>query len=59
MTRKDYNAIASGIRDVDAVCVSEESREIVSEIVNHLCYVFALDNPRFDAARFRLACYGE
>ena len=28
-------------------------------VINALCEVLRYDNPRFDAAKFREACYGE
>lgn len=64
MTRKDYEAIASAIlsvrgnieaRNLDVVRLSSEWG-ITNEIIDKLVTVFANDNPRFQADKFREAC---
>jgi hypothetical protein len=51
MTRKDYKLIA------EVIAVSWfGSAELKADLVNNLADEFALDNPRFDKARFLKAC---
>jgi hypothetical protein len=51
MTRKDYETIAAALR---AAPLGSASREVV---VAYLSAALAADNVKFDAARFRAACY--
>ena len=51
MTKKDYIKVAELLRKVDASPVREE-------LIETFCGLFQTDNPRFDAAVFRLACEG-
>ena len=59
MTRKDYRAIAGAIRKSAEQVAEHEMEYPICEVVNRLCEVLRYDNPRFDADRFRGACYGE
>ena len=60
MTKKDYKAIAEVVEKY-AIGSEAEGEAIlrVSEFVKVLSSVLGADNPRFDAERFRAACYGE
>jgi len=60
MTKKDYKAIAEVI-ERHAIGSEAEGESIlhVGEFVKALSSVLRADNPRFDAERFRAACYGE
>ena len=59
MTKKDYKAIAEVVQKYSIG--SGEGRTILlrGELINALSSVMKADNPRFDAERFRAACYGE
>ena len=59
MTRKDYIAIAGAIREVYEANHSPLSRGAAIAIINNLINIFRNDNPRFNADKFRGACYGE
>ena len=59
MTRKDYIAIAGAIRKSAERVAEHEMEYPLCEVVNRICEVLHNDNPRFDAAKFRKACYGE
>ena len=53
MTRKDYNLIAEVLRDSLDLIVDDLALEaLASNFADEL----ALDNPRFDRARFLAAC---
>jgi hypothetical protein len=51
MTRKDYQVIAAAIKDVTVF-----SNPSLGTVVNFLVERLALDNPRFDRAKFIKAC---
>jgi hypothetical protein len=64
MTRKDYEAIASRLKDYrkntralfpDYAEAKPHKLQAIDEIVEILSSVFATDNPRFDADKFRKA----
>jgi len=60
MTRKDYEAIASQLRayrkdTIDSGVNVLSKVETLSDIVEILSSVFATDNPRFNADKFREA----
>ena len=57
MTKKDYKAIAEEVRS--STIEDERGRISKNLLVQGLSVMFAKDNPRFDAERFRVACYGE
>ena len=59
MTRKDYIAIAGAIRKSAEQVAEHEMEYPICEVVNRLCEVLRYDNPRFNADKFRKACYGE
>ena len=63
MTRKDYEAIASEIRNYlalpdlqPATMENRTRRDTVDDIIDILADVFANDNERFDRSRFVGAC---
>ena len=62
MSKKDYQQIARVIRDVRARLRNSgpDARPIGEEVVESIQYtlsgLFAADNPRFDGARFAVAC---
>jgi len=47
MTKKDYETVAKAIATTDCK----------SALVEKLCRYFKVDNPKFDAYKFRQACY--
>lgn len=53
MTKKDYIYAAN----VMALRRMTTPTDTWVEIVDMLCGLFATDNPRFDEAKFREACY--
>lgn len=53
MTRKDYERIAKAVRQAYAKRLDNKDVAIVAQC---LAYELALDNPRFDALKFRNAC---
>lgn len=63
MTRKDYEAIASALRAYReaiteyhaATMLARHKLDAVDDIAEILGDIFAADNPRFQAARFRQA----
>lgn len=57
MTKKDYKAIAGAL---NLTSMANGADLIVkTSLLEMLSLVFKADNPRFDAERFRAACYGE
>jgi capsule polysaccharide export protein KpsE/RkpR len=57
MTRKDYQLIAEVIREQGADLVYQNSEKARHDLTAHaLADALALDNPRFDRARFLTAC---
>ena len=59
MTRKDYAALAAGLREgVEATkaCHSKDAQDAYEMAVYDVARVLAADNPRFDRARFLKAC---
>ena len=59
MTKKDYIAIAGAIRKSAEQVAEHEMEYPLCEVVNRLCDVLRWHNPRFNAAKFREACYGD
>jgi hypothetical protein len=53
MTKKDYQAIARAIYET---CDSGKDNRIIVDLMDKLCLVFKVDNPRFDRSRFKEAC---
>jgi len=56
MTRKDYKEIASVIRRHRSEDTSGTMSGTLSMVADSLALVFQADNPRFDRARFFVAC---
>lgn len=57
MTRKDYEAFASVIRDfLDEYGYDQHNRMVAGWFFSALSKVFIKDNPRFDEVKFRRAC---
>lgn len=54
MTRKDYVLIAEVFANLGQMIELKET--IGADIARDLANVFALENPRFDRARFLTAC---
>jgi hypothetical protein len=54
MTRRDFNLIASVIRDVDENAPLDEAT--LAYVVQAFVAALATTNPRFDRARFERAC---
>ena len=66
MTRRDYVAIAKGVREApialswpSLVEGRDDEEEIRGTVAESLADVLALTNPRFDRERFIAACLGE
>ncbi len=59
MTKKDYKAIAGAVKDTAFIKANGLYYLVLDEFLGRLGYLFKADNPRFDAERFRAACYGE
>lgn len=56
MTRKDYEAIATVLRNTRSqFCYDETADEVIDVIAARLCFEFLLDNERFDEQRFLVA----
>jgi hypothetical protein len=51
-TRRQYEAIAGVIRELDESGISSDVEEFAAAMVD----MFACDNPNFDAERFIAAC---
>lgn len=56
MTRKDYQLIADVIKTARKVEQGETVLVSVAHLVNTLATDLEIDNPRFDRARFLVAC---
>jgi hypothetical protein len=56
MTRKDYQLIADVIKTTRKVEQGETVLVSVAHLVNTLATDLKIDNPRFDRARFLVAC---
>lgn len=60
MTKKDYETIAAAARVARARTVKGLRSDIqnagISLFVDELCEQLKIDNPRFDARRFKEAC---
>ncbi len=60
MTRKDFEAVAQEIRHVrigfKSNYANDRSRMVLDALADNLANVFSEDNPRFDRAKFLLAC---
>ncbi len=60
MTKKDYKEIAEVVRSYTVYNRDLEMRYLDrDELIVGLSVLMAKDNPRFDAERFRAACYGD
>lgn len=63
MSRKDYVMVAEQIRAVWDQAADHDDcerwRAFMVRLVTRFATEFAKDNPRFDAARFWVACTGE
>lgn len=53
MTRKDYKIIAEAILNS-----TEEGKRLINKenLMHELCMALLIDNPKFNASRFREAC---
>jgi len=56
MTRKSYEIVASVIRRHRVEDTSGTGSGMLSMVADSLALVFQADNPRFDRARFFVAC---
>lgn len=56
MTRKDYVATAQIINEFRDLIIDEI---IFADLVDEFSAMFEVDNERFDANRFAIACYKE
>lgn len=56
MTRKDYVAIAAGIRAEVEAGPNKNGSTALQRVAERIAEVMAQDNPRFDRARFLKAC---
>ena len=60
MTKKDYVIIARGLNAMVGICYNGGegvAQEILAKTVEILSNEFVHDNPRFDAEKFKEACY--
>lgn len=58
MTTKDYEVIARAVSISSGIAGSYGSSTI-ELVINHLCVALAMDNPAFEAHKFRAACSEE
>lgn len=56
MTKKDYIAIAAIIESIPYDAISKINR---LKLILKFAHLMGEDNPRFDKARFTVACLGE
>lgn len=55
MTKKDYILLAQAIKQAKPEGIEEE-RAVWLQVVGALSYVLGIDNPRFQALKFKEAC---
>lgn len=58
MTKKDYIAIASVVKEARDMSRDNEEKMLVRHIITGLIKVFKNDNDLFDSERFEKAVYG-
>lgn len=56
MTKKDYELIARAITLATSYCETANQRRGVERATRCISSALAMDNPRFDSARFIAAC---
>lgn len=56
MSRKDYRALAAGLRELVEETHTEGEREVAISAVNIVAQVCFDDNRRFDWVKFKGAC---
>lgn len=56
MTRNDHQLIADAIKQVEPADYST-TEDVKRELVDAIAGELSRDNPRFDYARFKAACY--
>ena len=60
MTKKDYIRFASLLNSMDkGFPVDMFSYEAKRFLVNNMCDIFEMDNPRFDRSKFKEAVYAK
>jgi len=58
MTRKDYIVLAQALATAGIEIEGPQQAELFERIVDQIADALALDNPRFDRARFNAAAIG-
>tara|TARA_R110000868_G_scaffold143263_2_gene361203 strand:- start:4574 stop:4753 length:180 start_codon:yes stop_codon:yes gene_type:complete len=58
MSRKDYETLAAALREArPSADAPEMVRDTWTRTVSALSYRFLCENPRFNAVKFRAACW--